>query len=171
MWHLLSDPLKPSESRADLGDDRSLVERLRLGDVAALAALYDRHAGFVFGVACRELGDHDTSCEVLQRVFEHVWLHPEALQDASGSVCPALLVLTRTFAMDRGTADHLAPTRSDVHKEFSVLSPVERLALELAFFDGFSVTDIARQLDLPENVIDVRLRDALLKLREARARK
>ena len=59
---------------------RVLVERLAGGDETALVDLYDRYAGFVYGLAMRTLTERQAAEDITQEVFVSVWEHPERIE-------------------------------------------------------------------------------------------
>ena len=66
--------------------ERVLVERLSGGDETALVDLYDRYAGFVFGLAVRTLVDRQAAEDITQEVFVSLWEHPERMDSGRGNV-------------------------------------------------------------------------------------
>src|SRR5712692_850214 len=88
-------PLSPAET------DRALIARVEARDAEALAALYDRYAARLMGLAQRILGDTGEAEEVLQEVFLFVWRAAATFDAARGSVLAWLLVATRSRSIDR----------------------------------------------------------------------
>jgi RNA polymerase sigma-70 factor (ECF subfamily) len=82
-------------------DDRALVERIAMGDEAAFAAAYDRHAGLLFGSLVRFLGDRETAAEVTQDAFLALWRRASQFDAAAGSLSAWLLGIARHRAIDR----------------------------------------------------------------------
>ena len=80
--------------------ERVLVERLSGGDETALAELYDRYAGFVYGLAVRTLLDRPTAEDVTQEVFVFLWEHPERIDPGRGTLRGFLATLTHRRAVD-----------------------------------------------------------------------
>jgi RNA polymerase sigma-70 factor (ECF subfamily) len=85
--------------------DRELAMRIAIGDEAAFALAYDRHAGLVFGSACRFLGDRDVAAEVTQDAFLALWRRAAVFDPASGSLSAWLLGIARHRAIDRHRAE------------------------------------------------------------------
>src|SRR5215467_6819674 len=81
-------------------DDAALIARLRAGDDTAMADLYDRYSGIVYGVALRVLGDTTAAEDVLQEVFLQLWRNPRAFNADRGSLAPWLAVIARNRAID-----------------------------------------------------------------------
>ena len=80
--------------------ERVLVERLSGGDETALADLYDRYAGFVYGLAVRTLVDRHAAEDVTQEVFVSLWEHPERIEPGRGTLRGFLGTLTHRRAVD-----------------------------------------------------------------------
>ncbi|HVX31074.1 MAG TPA: sigma-70 family RNA polymerase sigma factor, partial [Nitrolancea sp.] len=80
--------------------DQELLQQIQHHDEAALAALYDRHAGFVTAIALRILGDRDLAEEVVQDTFLRSWHHGDSYDPARGRVITWLLGIARNRAID-----------------------------------------------------------------------
>jgi RNA polymerase sigma-70 factor (ECF subfamily) len=86
-------------------DDALLVERIAMGDEAAFATAYDRHAGPLFGSLVRFLGDREAAAEVVQDAFLALWRRAAQYDAAAGSLFAWLLGIARHRAIDRFRAD------------------------------------------------------------------
>ena len=91
--------------QSDWPDDRALVERIAMGDEAAFAAAYDRHAGQLFGAVVRFLGDREAAAEVVQDAFLALWRRTAQFDAAAGSLSAWLFGIARHRAIDRFRAD------------------------------------------------------------------
>lgn len=173
-------------------DDAALIAQLRDGDENAMASLYDRYSGVVYGVALRVLGDTMAAEDVLQEVFLQLWRNPHSFDPARGSLAPWLAVIARNRAIDLlrkrpqqedediselpiATSVNLedaAAQRQAIEKVRSVLAglPAEqRRTLEMAFFEGMTHTEIAAKTGDPLGTVKTRVRSALLAVRKALA--
>ena len=187
-------PGRSSESQAE--DQRSL-QRVAAGDAGGLGALYDRHGRSVYSLALRILGDEGDAEEVTQDVFAQAWRRAAQYDEARGSVAAWLLVMARTRAIDRFRARRVRPegrvhddegltlqqlpsTNPDVASELMEaergrrvrraledLPFLQRVAIELAYFEGLSQREIAERLEQPLGTVKTRMRLGLLKLRDA----
>ncbi len=179
----------PTGSEADL----HLVMQLASGNMDAVAELYDRHAARVFSLARRILQDEGDAEDVVQDVFAQAWRTAPTYATTRGTVAAWLLMMARTRAIDRLRARRARPdTRSDgvldnlqdegtpvqeqmVAAEQSarirlalVDLPVDqRTALELAYFEGLTQSEIAERLSTPLGTVKTRIRTALTTLRRS----
>jgi RNA polymerase sigma factor (sigma-70 family) len=171
--------------------ERVLVERLSGGDETALVDLYDRYAGFVYGLAVRTLVDRQTAEDITQEVFVSLWEHPERIDSGRGTLRGFLGTLTHRRAVDavrreeahrrrearvareEGDVPDVAEAvlRSDntgrVRKALEELPGAQREALELAYFHGHTYRQVAELLAIPEGTAKSRLRLALARIAES----
>ena len=177
---------KSPGTRAEAGDDMRLVARLRAGDQQALSELYDRYSGVVYGVALRILQDTGAAEDLLQDIFLQLWRRPDAFDSSRGSLGAWLAVIARNRSIDRlrqrrpesdiegcviasGTDLRDETERSLVIEKVRVvmneMSPDQRTAMELAFFEGLTHTEIAERTGEPLGTIKTRIRSGLQMLR------
>ena len=175
-------------------EDRRTIERMMRREAAALADLYDRYARSVYSLACRILTDRTEAEDVVQEVFSQAWRQAEAYDARRAPVAGWLLMMTRTRAIDRLRArsgraqlvqalptlpdppdQHVGPEAlaigeqeaSRVRAALETLSESQRSAIELAYYEGLSQSDIAARLREPLGTVKTRIRTGLLKLRAA----
>jgi RNA polymerase sigma-70 factor, ECF subfamily len=168
--------------------DTVLVSAIRGGDQNAMATLYDRYSSIVYSVALRVLADTGAAEDVLQEVFMQLWRNPTAFDASRGSLGAWLAVITRNRSIDAlrkrrsetdidevivsvqpDLASEAERTRA-LEKVRGVLGsmPVsQRTALELAFFEGLTHTEIAGKTGEPLGTIKTRIRSGLLTIRKA----
>lgn len=168
-----------SESQA-----HALLRRLAAGDQKALGEFYDLFAGLANGLALRILRDTADAEDVVQEAFVQVWRQAGRYDPRRGSPQAWLCTIARTRALDRlrrrvsrredtteappATAD--APQTEEamtVRKALDGLSTDQRRALELAYYEGLTQTEIAQELGEPLGTIKTRIRTAMIRLREA----
>jgi len=174
--------------------DRAILDRLAAGDQAALAALYDRHGRGVYSLACRIVTDRADAEDVVQEVFTQAWRQASRYDGGRATVTGWLLMMTRARALDRvraraarpiaaSTADTLpdipdagpgteaeaisSQAAARVRRALDDLPEAQRRAIELAYFEGLTQTDIAEKLNEPLGTVKTRMRSALQKLRVA----
>lgn len=161
---------------------------MKSGDQRALAELYDRYSSVVYAVALRVLGDTMAAEDVLQEVFLQLWRNPSAFDAARGSLGAWLAVITRNRAIDAlrkrkpetdiedvivsvspDLASQADRTRAaeKVRGVLSAMPSPQRSALEMAYFEGLSHTEIAIKTGEPLGTIKTRIRAGLMALRKA----
>jgi RNA polymerase sigma-70 factor, ECF subfamily len=172
----------------DHQDDAALVARLRAGDQSAMADLYDRYSGVVYGVALRVLANATAAEDIVQEIFLQLWRNPQAFDVNRGRLAPWLAVIARNRAIDhlrkRPPEDDIdelpiaagidmegeAAQKLAVDKVRGVLAQLpqdQRKALEMAFFEGMTHTEIAGKTGEPLGTVKTRIRSGLLALRKA----
>ena len=169
-------------------DEAALIARVRDGDQAAMASLYDRYSGIVYGVALRVLGNTSAAEDLVQEVFLQLWRNPQAFDADRGKLAPWLAVIARNRAIDllrkRPMEDDIdelpistgvnledeASQRLAIGKVRGVLGQLpadQRRLLEMAFFEGLTHTEIANKTGEPLGTVKTRIRSGLLALRKA----
>lgn len=169
-------------------DEAALIERVRAGDETAMAEIYDRYSGIVYGVALRVLADTGTAEDVLQEVFLQLWRNPQVFDANRGKMTSWLAVIARNRAIDhlrkRPLEDDItdlpistgvnleneSAQRLAVEKIRSLLASLpqeQRRAMEMAFFEGMTHTEIASKTGEPLGTIKTRIRAGLLAVRKA----
>ncbi|HWG86264.1 MAG TPA: sigma-70 family RNA polymerase sigma factor [Candidatus Acidoferrales bacterium] len=169
-------------------DEAALIARVRDGDQAAMAGLYDRYSGIVYGVALRVLGNTSAAEDLVQEVFLQLWRNPQAFDADRGKLAPWLAVIARNRAIDllrkRPMEDDIdelpistgvnledeASQRLAIGKVRGVLGQLpadQRRLLEMAFFEGLTHTEIANKTGEPLGTVKTRIRSGLLALRKA----
>ncbi|MGB3293478.1 MAG: sigma-70 family RNA polymerase sigma factor [Phormidesmis sp.] len=170
--------------------DQELWFALQSGQTEALGLLYDRHASLVYGISLKVLGNAQEAEDLTQDIF--VKLAQQASYDPKrGSLRTFLMILTRSRAIDRvrsrqssqtnkarWQADYLPPTPSlsaddmiedeqsqDIKAALAQLSEQQQQVLYLAYYEGFTQTAIADQLNAPLSTIKARARRGLRQLR------
>jgi RNA polymerase sigma-70 factor (ECF subfamily) len=168
--------------------DMALMERIVQRDESALALLYDRYAGLLSSVLNRILRDTQAAEEILQDIFFQLWRNAERFDASRGSLPGWLVVVARNRAISRLRQHN--PAQGDELNENSVALafnlegevvqqqllgrvkealdklPVEqRAAMELAYFEGLTHSEIAARTGDPLGTVKTRLRSALETLR------
>ena len=169
--------------------DVQLHERLVAGDEGALTEAYNEWSALVHTLAARITSDDDAAQDVTQEVFVHLWERPQAYDPQRGALRTWLCLLARRRALDwsrrrqararyqttAGTAE-LATHRGQpdvddaltweteakaVREAVRALPPPQREVVLLAYFEGHTYRDVARELRIPEGTAKSRLRAAL----------
>lgn len=188
------DEVKPGAAAgAAPAADEQLLFAVARGDQAAFAELYDRVAGTVHGVVRKVVRDPAQSEEVTQEVFVEVWRIAVRFDPAKGSARTWILTMAHRRAIDRVRSEQSSRDRTervghrDLHRDFdevseqvetrfehqqvhdalSALTDLQREAVELAYYQGYTYREVAELLDTPLGTIKTRMRDGLIRLRDA----
>jgi len=153
-----------------------------------MGRLYDRYSPIVYSIALRVLGDTGAAEDVLQEVFLQLWRNPGVFDSSRGNMAAWLAVIARNRAIDslrkrrRETdiADVVVSVEPDLagdteraramEKIRGVLGDMpaaQRSALEMAYFEGLTHTEIAARTGEPLGTVKTRIRAGLLSLRKA----
>jgi RNA polymerase sigma-70 factor, ECF subfamily len=176
----------PANRNNQAVDDMRLVARIRAGDQKALSELYDRYSKVVYGVALRILHDTGAAEDLLQDIFLQLWRKPDAFDSSRGSLAAWLAVIARHRSIDRlrqrrpetDIEDCVIVTATDLRDEterslviekvrvvMNEMGPDQRTAMEMAFFEGLTHTEIAEKTGEPLGTIKTRIRSGLQMLR------
>jgi RNA polymerase sigma-70 factor (ECF subfamily) len=178
-----------STATKNLGmNDGALIAAIRSGSQDAMAELYDRYSSVVYAVALRVLGDTGAAEDILQEVFLQLWGNPQAFDASRGNLAPWLAVIARNRAVDvlrkrrpqteieetlvsvepdmAGDADR-ARAAEKVRAVLKDMPQAQRSALEMAYFEGYSHSEIAEKTGEPLGTIKTRIRAGLMLLRRA----
>ena len=169
------------------------MQLIRRGQAPAFAVIYERHASAAFSLAYRIVGTRNGAEDVSQEAFLNVWRSGARYDRARGSVRTWVLGIVHHRAIDylrratvhdkrRVSDDGIeerfeAPERTDVEvarrdeaqavrSAMSTLPGEQCQVIELAYFGGFTHTEIAQMLDTPVGTIKGRMRLGLKKLRD-----
>ena len=176
--------------------DVTLAMAIARWDQEALAEVYRRNAGPVFGLARRVLADAAVAEEVVQEVFLRLWHEPGRYDPERGSLRTFLLSQVHSRSVDMLRSDTARRQREvrdarstasgqyDVEHEFldiavaegvrdamGVLQPGERSAIELAYFGGHTYREVAVILGEPEGTIKSRIRSGMRRMQTSLAAK
>ncbi len=164
--------------------DAALIERIVAKDEAALAALYDRYAGMLSSVLNRILRDKQVAEEILQDIFYQLWCTAAQFDASRGSLPGWLMVIGRNRAIS--VLRRHNPSQGEELLENTVMLPFnlestvaqqqllgrvkgaleglpkeQRAAVELAYFEGMTHSEIARRTGDPLGTVKTRLRSAM----------
>ncbi|NYD66761.1 ECF RNA polymerase sigma factor SigK [Agromyces atrinae] len=170
-----------------------LLQRVAGGDQAAFSELYDQVAARIFGLVRRLLIDQSQAEEVTQEVFLEIWQTAPRFAAEKGSALSWLFTLAHRRAVDRirsaqasrvrdmtiGIRDLEAPIDSvseaaeikveheRVQRALGELTDMQRQAISLAYYGGLTQSEIATQLSVPLGTVKTRIRDGMIRLRDA----
>jgi RNA polymerase sigma-70 factor (ECF subfamily) len=170
-----------------------LLRRASRGDESAFAEWYDATSARAFGLAVRVLRDRAQAEEVTQESYLDCWRHAARFDATRGSALAWLLTIVHRKSVDRVRSAEASSRRdttygrqeqdvahdetaeaatasleaSRVRAALSDLTTKQREAVELAFLGGYTHTEVATMLDLPIGTAKTRIRDGLIRLRDA----
>jgi RNA polymerase sigma-70 factor (ECF subfamily) len=180
-------PVEPAPPGPD-----ELLRLVARGDEQAFAALYDSLAPRVFGLARRVLRDAAQAEEVAQEALVEVWRTAARFDASRGSATSWVLTITHRRAVDRVRAAQAGTDRErrvaaasvdtpydgvveavtanleqqQVRRCLQSLTELQRQAITLAYYDGFTYREVAEKLDTALPTIKTRMRDGLIRLRD-----
>lgn len=170
-----------------------LVAQVTRGHDQAFAELYDLTSSRIYGLILRVVRSPELAAEVTQETYVEVWQQSSNFDEAKGSVLAWMCVIARRRAIDRVRSVassvqrdeqwHSASTVRDVdvvaesvevrlesqrvRQGLESLSKVQREAVALAYFGGYSQREVSTLLELPLGTVKTRIRDGLIGLRDA----
>ena len=173
----------------------ALIKSLASGDQSAMTPLYDSTSRLVYGLVLRILGEPPAAEEVLLDVYTQVWRQASSYDETRGAPLAWLTTIARSRAIDRlrsgmheqrlkqpleaaatsqataatGAGDFAVASEMQklVRAALGTLPPEQREVIELAYYGGFSHSEIALKLGQPLGTIKTRTRLGMMKLREA----
>ncbi len=180
----------PADPAAELS---ALLASSAKGDEQAFARLYDLTSSRVYGMVLRVVRDASQAAEVTQDIYLEVWRQSARFDATKSGVMPWLLMIAHRRAVDRVRSAQSAVVRDSryadmtterpydsvaeqveltleaqrVRKVLNDLTDVQREAVSLAYFGGYTHTEVAELLHLPLGTVKTRIRDGLIRLRDA----
>ncbi len=177
------------------GDPARLADLLRrsaLGDEAAFAEFYDATSARAYGLALRVMRNPAHAEEVSQEAYLDAWRSSSRFDPARGSAAGWLMTIVHRKAVDRVRSVEAATARDEtwnretapvdhdqtaesahasldaarVRNAVATLTDVQRRAVELTYFGGYTHTEVAALLDVPLGTAKTRIRDGLIRLRD-----
>ena len=195
MDHVKPVPDGAPQGVPSAGDPRRLAELLgqaAQGDQVAFAAFYDATSARAYGLALRVVRNPAHAEEVTQEAYLDAWRSSARYDAARGSAAGWLLTIVHRKAVDRVRSVEAATARDEhwdretapvdhdqtseaahasldatrVRHAVATLTDVQRRAVELAYFGGYTHTEVATLLDVPLGTAKTRIRDGLIRLRD-----
>ena len=175
-------------------DDFELMQQIDRGNEAALGELYDRYSRLIFSIAFSVVQNQETAEEVILDIFTRAWEKGGTYDPHRAKVSTWLTRMTRNRAIDRLRREKVRPLQDSVHWDDVTSEPVteknppetalhlsmeqqrvraavaslpltQQEVLALAYFKGYSHSEIAQKLDLPLGTVKGRIRAGMQKLR------
>lgn len=172
--------------------DWMLMHRVAAGDEEATAELYDRFGSLVYKVACQLLPSRTEAEDAVQEIFVRLWRTADRYDPRRAKLVTWVMLIARRHLIDRirrsavrpdsnaietdptrtGTADSpdrrpLEDERNEVLlKRIAELPELQRVVIERAYLQGFTLREVSEQLDAPLGTVKSALSRGLARLRE-----
>jgi RNA polymerase sigma-70 factor (ECF subfamily) len=181
-----SRPISPPTAIGPDASDTDLVAGVARLDQSALAEIYRRHGGAVFGLSRRVLGDEGLAEDITQEVFVRLWNEPQRFDATRGTLRSFLQRQSHSRSIERVRSEEARRRREDrtsaldatsvaelesevlrsidadrVRAALDRLAPPEREAIIAAYFGGRSYREVAVALGVPEGTVKSRIRSGL----------
>jgi RNA polymerase sigma-70 factor, ECF subfamily len=181
-------------------EDAALLQRIGRRDVAAFQEFYRKFSGLVFSSIHRVLNDHQDAEDIMQEVLVQIWQKAHLYEPSKGKPLTWITTMARNRAIDRirskqrrsrlnddfeqeskstqpefdqDTSDLVGTRESDrvVKKAVMELTPDQREAIQLAYFEGLTQSEIADKLREPLGTVKARIRRGVQRLEQVMKRK
>ena len=170
--------------------ENELVLLLQSKDQKAFAYLYDNYAPALNGIIFRLVEDKALSEDILQEAFVKIWNNFSSYDNTKGRLFTWMMNLTRNLTIDtlrskgykkqakisgdEKSVDNLQDASSTIdkfdsmglRKQLANLKPDQRIVIDLAYFNGLTQDEIAKEIGIPLGTVKTRMRTAILELRK-----
>lgn len=177
----------------DRGDEAELVRRLKSREPQAMADFYDRYGRMTYALIYRMVRNTAAAEDLVQETFLRIWNRVQAFDAEKGALGPWVLTVARNRAIDyiRSVDGRMAQNSFEIDKlehpavfrdfekdifnldrvkllkqAFEKLTPNQRIAIELAYYEGLSQTEMAERMKQPLGTVKTWVRTGLKTLRE-----
>ena len=177
----------------DNDGDKDLVLRLQSRDPQAMGDLYDRYGRIMYSLIFRIVRNTSVAEDLVQETFLRIWNRVHGFDPEKGALSPWVLAVARNRAIDylRSVDGRMAQSAFELDKmehpivfadfdsgilnmdrvrmlkeAFQKLTPNQRIALELAYYEGLSQSEMAERMKQPLGTVKTWVRSALKILRE-----
>lgn len=181
-------PIAPAKQQADV--EQRLVSSLKLRDQHALSALYKMYASSLKGIILRIVIHEETAEDLLQETFIKIWNSIEKYDESKGRLFTWMSRLAKNLAIDQlRRKSHINSNKHvDIQNKITIIdqrlsykintdligikmltkgmSPMQRTLLNMVYFEGYTHSEIAEELNIPLGTVKSKIRLALLELRK-----
>ncbi|MBT4524431.1 MAG: sigma-70 family RNA polymerase sigma factor [Phycisphaerae bacterium] len=177
--------------------DYRLMRRVALGEEDAVAELYDRYCALVFKLSLQFLSNNAEAEDAVQEVFVRLWKTADRFDPRKAKLVTWVMLITRRHLIDRirrkmvrpkqqeftehhevSATDTPLPSNTLLHERnallwqaLQALPEMQRTVIERAYFHGFTLREVSKQLDAPLGTVKSALSRGLLRLREHKSKK
>lgn len=181
-----------SSTSSSTADAAALLRLAARGDERAFARLYDATSSRLFGLVLRVVRDRAQAEEVTQEAFLEIWRSCARFDPGQGSALSWMMTIAHRKAVDRVRSAEASGRREEryesttqtrpydataeeaersldgqrVRRALDSLTDTQRGAVELAYFGGYTHTEVASLLGVPLGTAKTRIRDGLIRLRD-----
>jgi RNA polymerase sigma-70 factor, ECF subfamily len=180
----------PAGSAGREAELAALISQMARGDQQAYGQFYDRTAGAVLGMVLGVIRDREQSEEVMQEILVEAWRTASRFDPDEGSAMSWLMTLAHRRAVGRVRSEQPADEREKrasaawmaddppsgpaeaaldagrVRRCLGTLTQEQRESVTLAYFGGYSYSEVAALTGVPAGTVRTRLRDALIRIRD-----
>ena len=169
-------------------ETETLIARLKARDAAAISELYDLYSKALYNVVFRIVKTPEVAEDILQESFVKIWLNIDSYDAGKGTLFTWMLNISRNLSIDyiRSShhthqvrsvsteegisffADHSSSTQPDyigIKELVLTLNPDQLQAVNMLYFNGYTHTEAAEELNIPLGTLKTRVRTALKILR------
>jgi len=177
---------------ADDSSESELIDKLRKRDPEGLASAYDRYGRTAYALFARITRDRGVAEDLVQELFLRLWNRGQEFDASRGALGVWVLSIARNMAIDYvrsaqtrfasrlrsmeqleplcfsrnpSEREHRIDDVRAIQEAFATLSADEKRVMELAYFEGFSQSEIATNTQQPLGTVKSRMRSALARLR------
>ena len=170
--------------------EEELVVLLQRQDKQAFSYLYDNYAPALYNIIYRMVEDVSLAEDIMQEAFVKIWNHFSSYDKSKGRLFTWMLNLTRNLTIDmmrskgykkqskisgnENSVDNLQDISININKfdslgirkQLANLKPDQRIIIDMAYFNGYTQDEIAREIGIPLGTVKTRMRTAILELRK-----
>ncbi|MBS1495760.1 MAG: sigma-70 family RNA polymerase sigma factor [Bacteroidetes bacterium] len=170
--------------------EEELILLLKKQDTSAFSYLYDNYSAAIFGVITRMVEEHHLAEDILQEAFVKIWNNFNQYDSSKGRLFTWMINLTRNLTIDtlrsKGFKKQQKISQDEksvinyqdggfntakfdtigLRKQLAILKPEQQIVIELAYFNGYTQEEIAKEIGIPIGTVKTRIRSAILELRK-----
>ncbi len=184
------------KSASDPEEEVELMKRIKAKDAKALAQLYDKYNGLLFGMILSIVKTRTEAEDVLQEVFVNIWQKADKFKEDRGNVFSWIVTLTRNNAIDRIRSkgyktqqkasanidnpaiklegNHIDPLKTTILSDraelvkdaLAKIPDKQQKVLKIAYYRGMTQSEISDHLDIPLGTVKTRMRLGMIKLKD-----